>query len=100
MSCLLLWASVCLIDPSNIYLKASTDYMLEGPQERAYIGGHHCDTHWCKGPLTSVELGMTIEVSREWTVTPRVKHASFIQESGDRGDNSFGIDVVWRPFRR
>lgn len=94
MSCALLFASVCLIDPSNLYATAGlSDQLRADPDE-----GRWCDDHFCRGPMAELKIGMTVEVSPKIQFDYGLRHTSFINDN-DRGEESAYLSVTWRPFR-
>lgn len=105
MSCLLLWASVCLIDPSNIYLTGGLEAPLNHPSnERIAEPCYGADT-WCLskpngGAVGTLRLGNVIEVSSEFTIDYGFAHRSLINTNKDRGQEFAYISVTYRPFRR
>lgn len=105
MNCFVHLLALCVFDPSNVYLRPSIDYAIDSSHTmHPALGlttheGAWCVDHWCHGPIGTLELGYAIELSRELTVSYRMKHVSFISEH-DRGYESFGVDLVWRPFAR
>lgn len=94
MSCALLWASVCIIDPSNLYVTAGISSQLEAdPQE-----GRWCANHFCKGPLGELKIGMLVEVNPRLEIDYGFRHTSFVKDN-DTGEESVFASVTWRPFR-
>lgn len=103
MECLIHLLALCVFDPSGVYIRPSIDYALNNSRS-TYIGhgmtayeGAWCNNHWCRGPMGSLEIGHSTEIGHGLTLSYRVKHVSFIEET-DRGYESFGLDLVWRPF--
>jgi hypothetical protein len=100
MDCLLNLVAFCLLDPSNVYITGDIDWSLHGQGgTAAYREGRWCQNRWCTGPMGTLKLGVTVELTREWSVDYGFKHTSMI-DADDRGEESFFMSATFRPFRR
>ena len=105
MECLINLMALCIFDPSNVYITADIEQsrIRRDSSVAAYPGatlyeGAWCYTRFCRGPIGTLKLGVTMPLSREWTMEYGFKHRSFILEP-DQGSESFYVSATWRTFR-
>lgn len=103
MSCLLAFASVCLLDPSTAYVSTELDF---GNSHSTHVvagetfeEGSWCRTSYCVGPLATVRAGWTVEVSESLTLDVGYMHRSFLLDRRDRGYEAPYLRATWRPWR-
>jgi hypothetical protein len=89
MSCTI--AVFCL---SNLYITGELTQ-----QNRAWMEGSWCRTHWCRGPQAELTIGMKWYVTEHVVVDYGLKHTSFISEPDDRGQEVPFVSLTWRPFK-
>lgn len=93
MNCLLNLLSICLLDPSNVYVRAEMSFQLQKPQ----MEGRWCQTRWCNGPMGTLRIGSTIQITRTLEADYGFLHTSFINTNRDRGEESAYLSLTWRP---
>lgn len=102
MNCLLHLLAICVFDPSNVYVSSSIDFANDNVHINERLNGYEgswCSGHWCRGPIGTFEIGHSAELSRGIIFSYQIKHVSFIEED-DRGFESFGVSLIWKPFSR
>lgn len=97
MSCLLVWAATCLLDPSNVYVRGE---ILPNPGYRMENNeGYWCRNHECRGPLAELRVGVHVELPKGWRLDYGLLHRSFPFEKYDKGLNVPFVSLEWRPWR-
>ena len=94
MNCLINLLSLCVFDPSGVYLAANA-YAIANQEPFA---GHWCTDHRCKGPIGELKLGVRVDLTQNFELHYGLRHESFILEK-DRGEESAFVGLTWRPFR-
>jgi hypothetical protein len=91
MSCLILCA---------VFIQGSVEY--EYPKAQAPVGEYHLhDRNVYDNPAGELAVGLEWEVGKKWTIGVDLwKHRSLIGSSTDRGLDSSGLFVTFKPFRR
>lgn len=93
MSCLFTLVALCVMDPSQISLRADVSYQTSGDvyhriDSRNYGGGH----------VGRVELDVPVLMGRHFSVNAFVLHQSLLDTRSDRGEERAGFQLVYRPF--
>ena len=84
---------LCLLSTDALYVTTA----LYSPTANQTYEGAWCDTHWCRGAVGELKLGLRAEVYLGLELDVGVRHVSYIEE-GDRGSESAYVSVTWRPF--
>lgn len=104
MECLIHLMSLCVFDPSNVYLTAGIDSQIHDGDHLRYA--QQCyGTAWCArgkppGPVGTFKLGVTVEVVRGLVLEYGLEHRSFLNYSKDGGQEFAFAEITWHPLQR
>lgn len=93
MSCLLLIAGTCFLDPATITLRAESVWQAD--TERAFY--FHQGRPYA-GPLGRIELVVDVELPRGFRLHYGYGHQSYLHTHRDRGYEYVIGGFSWQPF--
>lgn len=102
MDCLINLLTVCLFNPSGIYMTAGLEFQMTNRDpvrvERCYEVAY-CTRPAYSGPIGTLKLGMASAITERLTLDYGLEHRSYTDTNRDRGQEFAYLNVTWRPFR-
>lgn len=92
MSCLLVIASVCFLDPAHVEVKADFSYRVAG--DFTYHTEH---TNYGGGHLFTGEIAQVVELSSRLDMRYGLRHES-MYDVKDSANRRWFVGFSWRPF--
>lgn len=102
MDCLINLLSLCVFDPSNVYLTAGIESQLTNKDpvrlEKCYQVAY-CARPAYQGPLGTLKLGVDVQVTTKLELSYGFAHRSYLETNRDDGFEVAFLELKWRPFR-
>lgn len=103
MECLIHLMSLCVFDPSNVYLTAGIENQFHDGDRlkvaQSCYGTAYCVRDQPPGAHGTLKLGVSNELSRTLTLDYGIGHRSYIDYSRDHGQEFAFAQLTWKPFR-
>jgi hypothetical protein len=92
-ACLITLASLCILNPSEIEIRADVSAALGG-DFRYIVDGRDMG----QGYVGRIQLDVPVLRFRRITLSALAEHTSLVNTGRDRGQERVGLSITWRPF--
>jgi hypothetical protein len=102
MSCLVKFVSLCVFDPSAVYVTAGLEAQLTNIEPVRVVGCYetaYCTRPAYSGPIGTLKLGVSTQLTKQFALDYGVEHRSFTNTNLDKGQELAFVSLTWRPFR-
>lgn len=102
MNCLLNLLSLCVFDPSAVYITAGLEAQLTHREPVRVVQCY--ETAYCvrpaySGPIGTLKLGVAAPLTKRITLDYGLEHRSYTNTNRDKGQELAFVTLTWRPFR-